>query len=145
MAEHSVHLGLAFWVFFFHYQLFCYPYAAEILSPGSCVANFIILAWFPFFAPPMRCILSRCFLKLFSSILASFATTDVFNLSFSLFQHFGALGDLQLSYMIFKSMKNLLHLVDTREEGFCFTQQLVHLPLQRQFPLKDLLFPLALL
>ena len=144
MAEHLVPPGTCVLFFFFHYQFFCYPYAAEILSPGSCVVNFIILAWFPFFAPPMRCILSTCFLKLFSSIFASFATTDVLNLSFSLFQHFGALGDLQLSYMIFKSM-NLLHLVDTREEGFRFTQQLVHLPLQRQFPLKDLLFPLALL
>ena len=144
MAEHLVPPGTCILFFFFHYQFFCYPYAAEILSPGSCVVNFIILAWFPFFAPPMRCILSTCFLKLFSSILASLATTDVLNLSFSLFQHFGALGDLQLSYMTFKSM-NLLHLVDTREEGFCFTQQLVHLPLQRQFPLKDLLFPLALL
>ena len=48
------------------------------------VVNFIILAWFPFFAPPMGCILSTCFLKSFSSTPAYFATADIrFNVSSS--------------------------------------------------------------
>ena len=71
--------------FFFPLSIFLFRLCCrKTFSLKLWVVNFIILAWFPFFAPPMGCILSTCFLKSFSSIPASFAdiTADItFNAS----------------------------------------------------------------
>ena len=67
------------WIFFFFpLSIFLFRFCCRnTFSLKLWVVNFIILAWFPFFEPPMGCILLTCFLKSFSSTPASFATDDI--------------------------------------------------------------------
>ena len=71
------HLALGVFFFFllsvFLFRLGC----RKSFSLKLSLVNFITLAWFPFFVPPMGCILSKCFLKQFLSIPASSVAADI--------------------------------------------------------------------